>query len=189
MLPKNARLSTRSIALVSVLVVPMLLIPSAGQARSPHGAWGVFNQNVATSENGKTERQALRRFFDNPAPRRSKAMSRARNKRALRSRHSRRHAKRYGYADDYYDGEYAACATPRQIHRRLLRQGWRNFHNLRIRPNVLIFKARQAHQGYQGSELTYNLRVDRCSGSLIKAKLQFQDMWYLRWLRRLSWLR
>ncbi len=170
----NPRVSARTVGIVAALVLPMILIPTSGEARS--------RQTDYNREYGdKPDRQALQRLFDKPAPRKSEVLRRARAK-SRRHLHKRR-GNRSGYYDerDAYDYDFAsACVTPRQIHRMMRRQGWRQFHNLRIRPYVLSFKARQRNG------LTYNLRVDRCTGSLIKAKIQFKDMWYIRWLRRIS---
>ena len=189
MTQSNSIISPKTIGIITALVVPILLIPTSGNARSSNAERHYFDQRIKVNQgydrkdrNHKSERRALNRFFDQPAPKKSKALNRARNKQSNRSRNrGNKRSKRHGYYGDHYDDDFAmSCRSPRQIHRQLKRQGWRKFHNLRVRPTVLGFKARQRNG------LTYNVRIDRCSGSLIKAKIQFQDRWYLRWLRRIS---
>ncbi len=189
MTQSHSIISPKTLGVVAALVVPMLLIPTSGNARSAQTERHYFDQPIKVSQgygrgnqNYKSERRALGRLFDKPAPKKSKALNRARNKQLNRShKRGNKRSRRRGYSENYYEDDYAmSCRSPRQIHRQLKRQGWRNFHNLRIRPNVLRFKARQ------NTGLTYNLNIDRCSGSLIKAQIQFQDRWYLRWLRRIS---
>ena len=183
----DTKISPKTLAIVAALVVPLLLIPGSSNAKSPYAEWQYLDHRLKVKldnqgrQSRKSDRRALDRFFDQPAPQKSKALSRARNKQLNRSK--KRRANRAGRRNhlDYYEDDYGiSCLSPRQIHRQLKRQGWRKFHNLRIRPTVLRFKARQRNG------LTYHLKIDRCSGSLIKARLQLQDMWYLRWLRRIS---
>jgi len=206
------------IGTAAVIILPILLVPASAQAR-PDG-WRFFaaarphNMTVEVRQDAneqKSRQRALRRLFDGSEPPRSRAKARLREKlrsaRKARRAHPRaggrmarkgyrghfaprhKYGSGRGYYDDYGyydDGWDLVCATPRQIHRQLARQGWSHFHRLRIRPNVLLFKARQRN------DLTYDLRIDRCSGILISARLQPQDRWVIRWLRRLvhfSWLR
>ena len=190
MTQSTSRISPKTLGIVAALVVPMLLIPTTGNAKSSYAERHYFDQPIKVSQgydrknrSHKSERRALDRFFGKPAPKKSKALSRARNKRLNRShRRGSKRSRRHGYnGDRYYGDDYGmSCRSPREIHRQMRRQGWRKFHNLRIRPTVLRFKARQRNG------LTYNVKIDRCSGSLIKAKIQFQDRWYLRWLRQVS---
>ena len=183
------KISAKTVGFLSALIVPMLLIPSTGQAKSSRAERDFFSQGskVKYDQGEKTyNRRSYNQFFDGAAPRKkNRAMSRSRMQRANRGRlRGRQNSRRRGY---HYEDDFAkSCVSPRQIHKRLHRQGWGNFHNLRLRPNVLIFKARQSRQGREANDLTYNLRIDRCTGALIKAKLQRQDFWVLRWLRRFS---
>ncbi len=177
---KTLNISAKTVGFLSALIVPMLLIPSTGQAKSPRTERDFFSQNskVKSAQGDKTYNQrSYNQFFDGAAPRKkSRAMSQSRMQRANRGRlRDRQNSRRRGYRGDYYGDDFAkSCVSPRQIHKRLHRQGWRNFHNLRVRPNVLAFKARQSRQGREANDLTYNLRIDRCTGALIKAKLQRQ---------------
>ena len=191
----HAKTVFKTIGLVGAFVVPLLLIPSSGNAHPKQNEWGFLDHVIKVRHNdrGAYRKQGqgdnLRRLFDGAAP---QSMSKSRKRSFGRSGRNRRdyRAMRKGrYAYDIYDDEAVTCATPRQIHRRLLRQGWGQFHNLRIRPRVLAFKARQRHQGRASRDLTYNLRIDRCSGALLKAQLQWSDRWFIRWIRRLSWNR
>ncbi len=189
MTQSNSIISPKTLGVVAALVVPMLLFPTSGNARSSHQERHYFDQPIKVSQgfdrrnrNYKSERRALDRLFDRPAPRKSKTLNRARNKQLNRShKRGNKRSRQRGYYSDHYEDDFAmSCRSPRQIHQDMRRQGWRKFHNLRIRPTVLRFKARQRNG------LTYNVKIDRCSGSLIKAKIQFQDRWYLRWIRRVS---
>ena len=193
---QTSKISAKSAGIIAALVVPMLLVPTSSQARSDYQTrssaqdWSFLNLPIKVKQgdyetNQKSDGKALRRFFDKPAPPKSKAMNKARNKRLNRAHRGRSSSsRRHGYNGDYYEDNVAySCVSPRKIHRKLRAQGWRNFHNLKIRRNALMFKARQRHQR---TDVTYNLRIDRCSGSLIKAQIQRRDMWVLRWMRRLS---
>ena len=53
------------------------------------------------------------------------------------------------------------------------RQGWQDFHDLRIRRKALVFKATRRNG------LIYKLRVDRCSGTLLRAALDWGQYWSL----------
>ncbi len=192
---RTSLISPKTAGIVAALVVPMLLIPASAHAKSSHRDWNFLNQPIKVKQGDfradrdhKFGNREFGRFFDGSVPRDNRATNRARNKTMKRSRKNHRNrSRRHGNQGDYYQDEFAAsCVSPRQIHRRLKRQGWRNFHKLRIRPTVLRFKARQTHQGHQGRDLTYNLKIDRCTGALMKVQLQRRDMWYLRWMRRLS---
>jgi len=185
-------MTPKTILMVSALVVPMMLIPTSSQARSAQNEWDFLDQvvKVKYQNNTKTTNDSLRGFFDGEAPRNTLSKTRKRQFSGQRrgSRYNRANrANRRGYGSSYYEENMVmSCATPRQIHHRLRRQGWTNFHNLRIRTNALAFKARQRFQIGEGRDLTYNLRIDRCTGALLKAKLQFKDRWFIRWMRRLS---
>ncbi|MCF6200400.1 MAG: hypothetical protein L3J67_13645, partial [Hyphomicrobiaceae bacterium] len=186
---KNSIITRRVIAIVTALVVPLVLIPTSGNARPAQSEWDFLDQvvKVKYQGNAKTTNESLRGFFDGEAPRNTLSKTRKRQYSGQRrgSRYNR--ANRRGNGSGYYEEDLVmSCATPRQIHRRLHRQGWTDFHNLRIRANALAFKARQKYQIGEGRELTYNLRIDRCTGALLKAKLQFKDRWFIRWMRRLS---
>ncbi len=97
----------------------------------------------------------FRRLFDGPAP---------------SARHLQRHKKRGLHRKFDRFGE-RVCASPRQIHRRLRRQGWFDFHDLRIRRRALIFKA------VRNNGLIYRLKIDKCTGYLLKAKLAWGQYW------------
>ncbi len=69
------------------------------------------------------------------------------------------------------------CLAPRQIHRRLRRQGWWDFERLRVRPFVLKVRARRPNG------LMYKLKVDRCTGVIVSAKLVWRQYWMSRLFR------
>jgi len=66
-----------------------------------------------------------------------------------------RHGRRYW-------GGY--CLDRKQIRRRLRHNGWRGLHNLRVRDRAFVINAwrRNGHE--------YRLRIDRCSGEILRAK-------------------
>jgi hypothetical protein len=66
------------------------------------------------------------------------------------------------YAEDHRFG--SACLPRHEVRRRLRDQGWADFHDLEIRPDVAILRARQ----YNGQ--LYDLRIDRCSGAIVHAR-------------------
>ena len=63
------------------------------------------------------------------------------------------------------------CVNPQRISRRLHRQGWHDFHDLRIRRRALVFKA------VRNNGLIYRLKIDKCSGYLLKANLAWGQYW------------
>ena len=66
------------------------------------------------------------------------------------------------YAEDY---RYRSACLPRHEARRRLRdQGWDDFHDLELRPDVAILRARQ----FNGQ--LYDLRIDRCTGAIVHAR-------------------
>jgi len=64
-----------------------------------------------------------------------------------------------------YDWHMPRCLGPRQIQRRLRRHGWRDFHVVDVRKHALIVKAKR-----RGGP-RYRLKIDRCNGVILKAKL------------------
>ena len=70
----------------------------------------------------------------------------------------------YGYAEP---GErHAGHCLPRgEIRRRLVDDGWREFQDLEVHPDVARVQARRP------SGDLYQLKVDRCTGEVIKARL------------------
>lgn len=62
------------------------------------------------------------------------------------------------------DGRYGAGCLPRhEIKRRLVDEGWRDFHDLDVARSVARVKARRPN-----GEL-FSLKVDRCSGEVVRA--------------------
>jgi len=55
------------------------------------------------------------------------------------------------------------CLYPNEIRRRLRHQGWNGFNVKKIKPRVAIVKS-----SYYGAR--YRLKVDRCTGQILKAK-------------------
>ncbi len=79
----------------------------------------------------------------------------------VRPRHAgRRHGFGPGYAYPY-----RACLPRWKIRRKLRRQGWRDFHNLVIRRWAVKVNARRPNG------LLYRLKIDRCRGVILKARL------------------
>ena len=70
----------------------------------------------------------------------------------------------YGYWND-------RCISPRRIHRRLVRQGWSDFHNLRLRRNQIRVKA------YRPNGLLYSMKIQRCTGYIISTQLDWRSVW------------
>ncbi len=64
-----------------------------------------------------------------------------------------------------YDWYLPHCLGPRQIQRRLRRHGWRDFHVVDVRKRALIVKAKR-----RGGP-RYRLKIDRCNGEILKARL------------------
>jgi hypothetical protein len=79
---------------------------------------------------------------------------------------------RYGYLAPMnppryqdYEGEREPHCLPRaEIKRSLVHEGWRDFHELELRGGLALINARRPN-----GQL-YALRVDRCSGEIVKAK-------------------
>jgi hypothetical protein len=70
------------------------------------------------------------------------------------------------YAEAYPDDRYGNGCLPRsEIRRRLVTEGWRDFHDLEIRDNSAVVRARRP------SGDLYRLKVDRCTGDIVKASL------------------
>lgn len=55
------------------------------------------------------------------------------------------------------------CLYPNEIRRRLRHQGWQGFKIKKVKPRIAIVKSR-----YHGTP--YRLKVDRCTGQILKAK-------------------
>lgn len=79
---------------------------------------------------------------------------------------------RYGsYKDDYREPppsppprRHASGCVPQDVVRsRLVRDGWRDFRNPQVRGETALFTARRP------SGVRYMLRVDRCSGEVVRA--------------------
>jgi hypothetical protein len=71
------------------------------------------------------------------------------------------------YAQGYPNARYGntECLPRSEIQRRLLNEGWRDFHDLDFRDDVAVVRARRP------SGDLYRLKVDRCSGDIVKAGL------------------
>ena len=79
----------------------------------------------------------------------------------IRNRNKRRFGNRRSFNSE--------CVRPRRIHRRLVRQGWSDFHNLRIRRQNIRVKA------YRNNGLLYNIKVHRCSGHIVSTQLDWSS--------------
>jgi len=67
----------------------------------------------------------------------------------------------YSSSSNYSRG----CLSKYEIRRQLKDQGWRGFELIRARPNVAVLKARQPDGDL------YKIRVDRCSGEVLRARI------------------
>ena len=64
-----------------------------------------------------------------------------------------------------------ACISAHRIHRRLIRQGWSDFHHLRLRRKKIRVKA------YRPNGLLYTINVHRCSGHIVSTRLDWSSLW------------
>ena len=64
--------------------------------------------------------------------------------------------------EDYRYG--AGCLPRHEVRQRLRDQGWGDLHDLELRPDVAILRAR----GPRGD--LYDLRIDRCTGAIVHAR-------------------
>ena len=69
----------------------------------------------------------------------------------------------WGSDDEWRYG--AGCLPRREIKRRLVDEGWREFHDLDVARNVARVKARRPNGDL------FTLKVDRCNGEIIRADL------------------
>ncbi len=84
----------------------------------------------------------------------------------------REHRKRYGYLapmnpphSSHYGDRYDPQCLPRaEIRRGLVNEGWRDFHELELQGQLALINARRPN-----GQL-YALRIDRCSGDIVRAK-------------------
>lgn len=66
------------------------------------------------------------------------------------------------YAENHRFGTY--CLPRHEIRRKLRHEGWDDFHDFDLRPDVALLRARRFH-----GEL-YDLKVDRCTGAVVYAR-------------------
>jgi hypothetical protein len=66
------------------------------------------------------------------------------------------------YAENYRFG--GSCLPRHEIRQRLRDQGWADFHDLEIRPDIAVLRAR----GSRGH--LYDLSIDRCTGEIVHAR-------------------
>lgn len=66
------------------------------------------------------------------------------------------------YAEDYRYG--TACLPRHEVRRRLRDQGWNDFHDIELRTDVALLRARR----YSGE--LYDLKIDRCTGAVVHAR-------------------
>ena len=55
------------------------------------------------------------------------------------------------------------CLPRSEIKNRLINEGWRDFHDLDLRPGVALLRARRPNGDL------YDLKVDRCNGEIVRA--------------------
>lgn len=71
-------ISPKTIGIVAALVVPMLLIPTSGNAKSSRVERHYLDHRIKVKQGNdarydrRSERRALDRFFDQPAPKKAK---------------------------------------------------------------------------------------------------------------------
>ena len=74
---------------------------------------------------------------------------------------------RYGYLRPMqprpYAGRVESCVPHQEIRRALASEGWRDFHDLELRGDIAVLEARRPNGR------PYNLKIDRCSGEIVKA--------------------
>jgi hypothetical protein len=73
--------------------------------------------------------------------------------------------RRYSYADPGDWRHHNGCVPREEIKRRLVEEGWRDFHDLELRNSIATVRARRP------SGDLYDLRVDRCTGEVVNATL------------------
>ena len=66
------------------------------------------------------------------------------------------------YAEDHRFG--AQCLPRHEARRRLRDEGWGDFHDLELRPDAAVLRARRPNGDL------YDLRVDRCTGAVVHAR-------------------
>jgi hypothetical protein len=66
------------------------------------------------------------------------------------------------YTEDYRFG--VQCLPRHEVRRRLSEEGWVEFHDLELRPDVAILRARRPNGDL------YDLRIDRCTGTVVHAR-------------------
>ncbi len=109
---------------------------------------------------GRTERDVLPRgrTYRSSRTKRSYSYSSSETSRCDRPNHEA-----HGHSSN---GSYSrACLSKYQIRRSLRELGWRDFRLIRARRNVAVIKARQLDGDL------YKLRVDRCSGEVLRARI------------------
>ena len=72
--------------------------------------------------------------------------------------------RRYSERPLRYERYDYRCTPRRLIRKRLARQGWCDFAPVRMRPHVAIVDARRDGRSYR-------LRIDRCSGQILRARV------------------
>ena len=85
--------------------------------------------------------------------------------------------RRYSVRPYRYE-RYDYRCTPRHIvRRRLARQGWCDFSLIRMRPHVAVVNARR-------DGVSYRLRIDRCTGEILRARALKRHHRHYRGFRR-----
>jgi len=71
------------------------------------------------------------------------------------------------YSDYRYGGDrYGSACLPREeAKRRLISEGWRDFHDIELRNDVAKLRARRPNGD------VYDLKIDRCSGEIVHSRL------------------
>lgn len=72
---------------------------------------------------------------------------------------------RYSEVDPRYAPPMPPCLPRQAIRDELVRQGWHDFHDLDLRPEVALIRARRP------SGHLYRLKVDRCTGEVLNARV------------------
>ncbi len=70
----------------------------------------------------------------------------------------------YGEREEGY-GRRFACLSKREIRKKLRRQGWSNFKDVRLKRDAVVFTAARPNG------LVYRLRIDTCDGVILRAEL------------------
>lgn len=156
---------TKIITSTALTLVSGLLLSAAPASAGPVNAGYGYGHSRANNPYVVQVKARQDQFGNRAFKRQFDGSPRVRNHRFKRNH--RPNGRRFG-GNRYWDNQ---CISPRRIHRRLVRQGWSDFHNLRLRRNQIRVKA------YRPNGLLYNMRIQRCTGYIIRTQLDWSSVW------------